>query len=165
MKNPDCRNEFANSKKNRRRTPKTYHRQIGQSMTKSPWTRYTLQANRYETHIRDASAQRATPGRAGKIHGNARREHVQAKFSIFELQQKIDVFEKNSSHDRRLGHTKLRRYAFVLRIATANRQQHARKTWENIAGRNEFTDLEKFTLEHPPQTKNDFGHDFGQSPR
>ena len=83
----------------------------------------------------DASAQRAAPGRAGKIYGSARREHDEAKFCIFELQPKVEVFEKISSHDRRLGHTKLRRYAFVLRIHTANRKPHARKTWETYSRR------------------------------
>ena len=55
---------------------------------------YSRRLNRSTSHMADASAQRAAPGKAGKIYGNARKEHVQAKFSNFELQQKSPIFQK-----------------------------------------------------------------------
>ena len=57
----------------------------------------------------------------------------------------------------RLVHTKLWRYAFVWRYDTANRKPHARKQLENYAGPNEFTDFEKFDVEHTENTKTIFG--------
>ena len=59
-----------------------------------PGQSITLRQNRAMNQKRDASAQRAAPGRAGKICGNAQREQVQAKFSMFELQQKSNFSKK-----------------------------------------------------------------------
>ena len=81
----------------------------------------------------ETSAQRAAPGRAGKIYGSARKRKNQAKFSIFEVQQAYDFFDKFSSRDSmtpKLGHTKLWQYAFVERYDTTNRKPYARKQWE-----------------------------------
>ena len=65
----------------------------------------------------------------------------------------------------RLGYNKLCRYAFVWRYDTANRKPHARKPWEkNTVGPNEFTDFEKFDVEHPENIKTIFGTNWPNHP-
>ena len=53
----------------------------------------------------------------------------------------------------RRGPMKLLRYKFVLRFGGANRKRWSKKLPENTAKPNEFTDFEKFKVEHPPRIK------------
>ena len=54
----------------------------------------------------------------------------------------------------KLGLIKLRRYAFVWRYDTTNRERE--NNGKNTVGPNELTDFEKFDVEHPETTKTIF---------
>ena len=119
-------------------------------MTKAPLTRYSLQAHRITSHVRDASAQRAAPGRAGKIYGNARRAQVYAKFCIFKIFGPCKNFvDKPTCHAR--GSSQLFGFAansfskFHWSMAPPNHNWLAK----NPDCRNEFADFEKIDVEHP----------------
>ena len=88
-------NKFADFEKFGGEHPSRPKSTLATNCANHPGGGITLRQNRSTSHIRDASAQRAAPGRAGKIYGSARREHVQAKFSIFDLQQKFDFWDEN----------------------------------------------------------------------
>ena len=74
----------------------------------------------------------------------------------FLTSSKHAVFPKQLSCESmapRLGHTQLRRYAFIWRYGTTNQKPHAKNYGKNTVGPNEFTDFEKFGREHYQQKK------------
>ena len=128
----------------------------------------TLRCNHSTSHVKNASAKRAAPGRAGKIRLGAQKRPLRPKFRDFGAMRNIDFCVQNvrcwASWNRTL---------FPKRSGVTNSfcdltppiESPSPKNLGKIQDvQNEFTDFQKFKVEHPQRRKTIFDSSWLEKP-